>query len=150
MSVVLDLHIQDFVNSYKLLGQTGQSWISLVSRRRTSGKKSVASYESGSVSRLATLSYADLPDTDWLLIELWIPAVESGISEYRFDCLRMLSQQTHSGLEYRTEEGAGATLVFLTTRHPGLINVCFILRSGSAPTQNPWLLAAVSPLSQNP
>lgn len=125
--VALDLFIQDFVNTNKLLNQR-VVWTDLVSRRLMEGGATrVLSFQSGGETHYAVAHYMILPDGDCIRIDLTrgIPDVE----EHRFDCLTMLSAQTHTGL--RVEKWRGPTVaVRLTTRHRGLLNVVFIVQDG--------------------
>jgi hypothetical protein len=138
MSVFLDLHIQDFVNSYNILNQRNNGWLGLVSKASVYKPTAIATYTSNGNSHLAHLSVAALPDAEWLLIQCWAPYTDT--LEQRFDCLRMLSQQTHSSQEIQIIPN-GPTLIQLRTRHPGLLNTCFVLHNRTAPAANPWLLA---------
>lgn len=134
--VALDLFIQDFVNTNKLLNQR-VSWRDLVSRRLMEGSGLRAlSFQSGGETHYATAQYLVLPEGDCLRINLTraIPDVE----EHRFDCLTMLSAQTHTGL--RVERFTGPTIVVrLSTRHQGLLNVVFVIQPG-LPLEDPVLV----------
>jgi hypothetical protein len=134
--VALDLFIQDFVNTNKLLNRQ-ICWRELVSRRLMEGAgMRVLSFQSGGDTHYATAQYLMLPDGDCLRISLTraIPDVE----EHRFDCLTMLSAQSHTGL--RVEKYTGPTVVVrLTTRHMGLLNVAFVIQNG-LPLENPVLV----------
>jgi hypothetical protein len=124
-AVALDLYIQDFVVSNKLLNQH-YPWPSLVSRRFLEPGPRVFSFQSGGQTHYAVASYIALPDADWLRIELThpIPSVE----EHRFDCLRMTHAATHTRLEIEAV-GSNTVLVKVLTRNRGLINVVFVVRS---------------------
>lgn len=136
--VALDLFIQDFVNTNKLLGQHC-IWEQLVNRRYVEdGRVRVFSFMSGGSEHLAIGQMLSLPDADWFRIELTrtIPSVE----EHRFDILKLLQQRTHTGLNVDTAT-SGTVLVKLTTRHRGLVNLLFVVRDGPAPAQaNPFLV----------
>jgi len=135
-AVALDLFIQDFVTTNKLLN-SHCPWASLVNRRfLEDGLLKVFSFQSGDSTCHAIGRHIALPDTDWLRIELThaIPQVE----EHRFDCLRMMQATTHTGLVVE-KGGADALFVKLTTRHRGLINIVFVIRDGLA-LANPFLV----------
>jgi hypothetical protein len=132
--VELDLFIQDFVTTNKLMNQHC-SWATMSSRRfHEDGLKKVFSFESGEKTHFAVGQHLALPDSDWFRIELThsIPA-----GEHRFDCLRMMRTDTHIGLE--VEAGKDTLLVKLTTRHRGLLNIVFVIRDG-LPIENPFLI----------
>jgi hypothetical protein len=126
-AVALDLFIQDFVTTNKVM-DLHQSWSSLVNRRfMDDGLTKVFEFQSSESKQFAIGRHLALPDSDWLRIELTrtIPTVE----EHRFDCLRMMQSQTHTGLTVETPNPT-TVLVKLTTRHRGLMNVVFVLRDG--------------------
>lgn len=123
-SVALDLFIQDFVNTNKLLNQH-YGWETLVSRRHMEGGVlRVFGFQSGERTCYAVGRHVVLPEMECLRFEMTrtIPSVE----EHRFDYLRMLSNATHTGLTV-TRVGT-SVVVTLTTRHRGLMNVVFIIR----------------------
>jgi len=134
-AVALDLFIQDFVRTNRLLNQH-LDWPTLVNRLTIEGTAAVRVFEfnSGGHTHLAMATYMILPDRDTIRIELTrsIPAVD----EHRFDYLRMLSTNTHLNLESRM---VGSTMIVsLRTRHRGLLNVDFVVRGGDtvvAPTE---------------
>ena len=120
-AIALDLFIQDFVTTNKLLNQH-YPWNALVNRRfLEDGLIKVFRFQSGG-DQIAVGRHIALPDTDWLRIELSraIPDVE-----HRFDCLRMMLVDTHTGLT--VEKVEDVILVKLTTKHRGLINVVFVI-----------------------
>jgi hypothetical protein len=134
-AVALDLFIQDFVRTNRLLNQH-LDWPTLVNRLTIEGTAAVRVFEfnSGGHTHLAMATYMILPDRDTIRIELTrsIPAVD----EHRFDYLRMLSTNTHLNLESRM---VGSTMIVsLRTRHRGLLNVDFVVSGGDtvvAPTE---------------
>lgn len=133
--VALDLFIQDFVTTNKLLN-SHYPWVSLVNRQFVDdGLVKVLEFKSGGATCYAVAQHLTLPDADWLRIELTraIPDVE----EHRFDCLRMMQSGTHIGLDIE-KIGAGV-IVKMTTRHRGLVNVAFVIRDGLA-LENPFLV----------
>jgi hypothetical protein len=133
--VALDLYIQDFVTTNKLLN-SHYPWNSLVNRQFVDdGLTKVLSFQSGGSVCYAVAQHVALPDADWLRIELTraIPDIE----EHRFDCLRMMQSGTHVGLE--VEKISTGVIVKMTTRHRGLVNVAFVIRDGLA-LGNPFLV----------
>ena len=138
-AVALDLFIQDFVTTNKLLGQH-YSWESLVNRRYVEDGRAtkVFQFESGGETHLAVGRLLALPDADWLRIELTrpIPMAE----EHRFDILKMRSAASHFDLQ--VDGGAADTVIVkLQTRHRGLVNVVFVIREGAvAASPNPFLV----------
>jgi hypothetical protein len=134
-SVVLDLFIQDFVNTNRIRG-VHVSWDNLCARRAfETGIPSVFRFESGGQEHYATGQVLNLPDADWFRIEL-IRAIPE--TEHRFDYLRMLFPQTHTDLTVDAVPG-DPVLVKLTTRHRGLMNIVFVIRDGPA-VSNPFLV----------
>lgn len=135
--VALDLFIQDFVNTNKLMNQHFD-WNALVSRRWAEGSAPrIYEFQSGGQTQYARAGLIVLPDAEWYRIELTrvIPAVE----EARFDYLRMLSATTHSQLTVAGGGGTGEPVyVRLLTRNRGLINVLFVIRDATGIT-NPYL-----------
>ena len=134
--VALDLFIQDFVTTNKLL-DSHYPWTSLVNRRFVDdGLTKVLVFQSGGAAHYAVARPLALPDADWLRIELTraIPAVD----EHRFDCLRMMQASTHVGLDIE-KIGSEIVVVKMTTRHRGLVNVAFVIRDGLA-LANPFLV----------
>jgi len=133
-AVALDLFIQDFVTTNKVLNQHFP-WDSVVNRRfLEDGLMKIFSFQSGGSTHYAIGTHLALPDSDWFRIELTraIPVID----EHRFDCLRMMQAATHTGLS--VEKSAEAILVKLTTRHRGLVNIVFVIRD-SLPVTDPFL-----------
>jgi hypothetical protein len=129
MSTVLDLYIQDFVTTNKLLNQL-MPWGTLVSRRfvESGAAIKVVSFQSGGTEHFAVLQHLELPTGDWLRVELTHSAARDA-GEHRFDCLRMTHVATHTGLA--VERGGEDTLIItLATRNRGLIPVMFVVRDG--------------------
>jgi hypothetical protein len=120
--VALDLFIQDFVKTNKLLNQT-QTWESLVSRSKD-GTPRLYQFTSGGSSHLAIGQLLQLPDALWYRIELRCPIP---VADHRFDICRLMSALTHT--ELTTEEVDNTFLVKLITRHPGCVNVVFVFRN---------------------
>ena len=135
--MALDLFIQDFVITNRIMNGH-VDWATLVSRRFQESGPSVKFYhfESNEVQHYARSQIFALPDTDWLRIEIGRPAAVADTEEHRFDCLRMMQQNTHASMAIESE--GGATIVKLTTRHKGLLNVVFVMREPAI--TNPFLV----------
>ena len=132
--VALDLFIQDFVITNKVLNHH-YDWAELVNRRFVEdGLTKVMSFQSGEQTHYAVGKHLALPDGDWFRIELTRAIPDA---EHRFDCLRMMQATTHTGLD--VEKAGDVVLVKLTTRHRGLVNVVFVIRDGLA-LQIPFLV----------
>jgi hypothetical protein len=137
MSVALDLFIQDFINTNKLLN-SHYSWPMLCSRRLMEhGSPRVFEFVTSGEKAYATGQYCVLPDADYLRITLThsIPAEE----ELRFDYLRMLSVSSHTSVQ--VEKIANTLSIALTTRHRGFLNVVFLIRD-QPPITHPFLAVA--------
>ena len=134
--VALDIFIQDFVTTNKLM-DSHYPWTSLVNRRFVDdGLTKVLSFQSGGITCYAVARFLALPDSDWLRIEVShsIPDVP----EHRFDCLRMTQASTHIGLD--VEKVSDKTLIVkMTTRHRGLVNIVFVIRD-QTPLETPFLV----------
>jgi hypothetical protein len=130
-AVALDLFIQDFVQT-NIVMNTHYGWDDLVNRRHLPTGDRVYKFESGQTEHLAVGRVIELPDGDWYRINLThaIPT-----AEHTFNCLRMMQTATHTGL---TVEADGSVLVKLITRHRGLINLVFVIRSTGL--TNPFLV----------
>jgi hypothetical protein len=133
MSTALDLFIQDFVVTNKHLG-VNWSWAALTSRRlmEAGAPLKVFRFKSGGIDHLATGRWLALPDGDCFRIELTHTLPEIAVDECRWDCLRMMSQATHTELtaELLVTEAASTVMVKLGTRHKGLLNMVFAVRAG--------------------
>lgn len=129
-AVALDLFIQDFIRSNRLLG-ANVPWETIVSRRNAEAPPSlrVFGFESGGHMHLAMGTYMALPDRDCMRIEFTreIPVTD----EHRFDYLRMVSAKTHTQLSHSAKKGA--ICISLTTRHRGYIDVELIIRNERNP-----------------
>jgi hypothetical protein len=129
----IDLFLQDFVTSHRILNQRC-TWTALTSRRflESGAGRKVFHFRSGEADHYAVGTLLDLPDGDCYRFELVHPATRGlGAEEHRFDCLRMMSADTHNGLTVSRPEGQEGTLVIqLTTRNRGLMNVAFVVRDG--------------------
>jgi hypothetical protein len=142
-AVALDIFIQDFVRSNKLLNQT-LPWVALVNRRTAeSAPLRIFRFESGGVVHLATATYMMLPEKDCLRIEFAhaIPVTE----EHRFDYLRMISTQTHTHMTHSVVSG-NMVRISLSTRHRGYIDVEVVIR-GDAPVGEDPVCCGLTPRS---
>lgn len=136
-TVLLDLFIQDFITTNRI-ANTHTDWPELVNRRFVDDKvKKVFSFKSNGVECFAIAQQIVLPDTDWLRIELNPPRIP--LVDHRFDCLRMTHSSTHTGFSVSDDSDNNTILVKLTTRHYGLINIVFVIRSAIL-VSNPFLL----------
>ena len=129
--LALDLQIQDFIQTNRLCKQH-YDWNMLVNRRFVEschGAQTLFSYQTGGVTEFASADHLLLPDGDFLRITLYIPRIPS-LTEFRFDCLRMLLAATHTGLVVDTRDPKAIT-VTMTTRHLGIIPIVFVIREGS-------------------
>jgi hypothetical protein len=135
-SLVLDLFIQDFITTNKILNQH-MNWEQLVNRRfaESVGLK-VFEFTSGGDKMIAKGQLMQLPAADYFRIELTTRIPEE--AEHRFPCLQMTQTRTHSGVS--SERMDAGLIVRMETRHRGLINVVFVIR-------NPDLLGATSPFT---
>ena len=138
--IALDLFIQDFVNTNRLLNQN-YVWNSLVSRRYVEdGKRRIFRFQSGGRDSLAVGQFLVMPDADWLRIDMSrteIPALPA--EDFRFDCLRMMFQPTHYHMEVTRDGIEGAVIIRLHTRNRGLVNIAFVIRAGAS-VDNPFLI----------
>jgi hypothetical protein len=136
-TVALDLFIQDFVLTNRIMGGRCD-WNTLVSRRFQESGPAIKVYQfatSDGAPHFVRSQILALPDADWLRIEMDRPAASLDAEEHRFDCLRMMQQNTHASFTVETD--GSSVLVKLTTRHRGLLNVVFIMRSPAV--ANPFL-----------
>jgi len=134
-TIALDLFIQDFVNTNKLLNQHFP-WAGIVGRRWVDDAvPRTYEFQSGGEVCYARGQRIDLPDGEWYRIELTrpIPVVD----EFRFDYLRMASATTHSRLI--AEKIEGAVVVRLYTGNRGLMNIVFVIRDATL-SKSPYLL----------
>jgi hypothetical protein len=138
--IALDLFIQDFVTTNKLLN-VHYPWDSLVARRYVEdGRCRIFSFRSGGREYYAIGQLIVLPDGEWFRVEInraEIPALPA--EDLRFDCLRMMHQNTHYTMEVVRETVSDPVLVKLMTRNRGLINIVFVIREGEI-DKNPFLL----------
>lgn len=125
-TVAIDLFIQDFVLSNRILNQH-LDWSTLVSRRfQESGPATkVFSFKSGDQDYIAIAQILATADGDYLRIQMTRPPASMGAEEHRMDCLRMMHQTTHAMLA--VEPVGDKVIIRLTTRHRGLLNIAFVL-----------------------
>jgi hypothetical protein len=137
-TVAIDLFIQDFVLSNKILNQH-LDWSTLVSRRfQESGPSiKVFSFKSGEQDYIAVAQNLACDDGDYLRIQMSRPPASMGAEEHRMDCLRMMHQSTHSMMSI--EPVGEKVIIRLTTRHRGLLNIAFVLNDVPM-TTNPLLI----------
>jgi hypothetical protein len=132
-STAIDLFLQDFVTTHRILNQRC-SWSALTSRRflESGAGRKVFQFRSGEADHYVVGTLLDLPEGDCYRFELVHPAARGlAPEEHRFDCLRMMSAETHNGLSVSRPEGQEGTLIIqLTTRNRGLLNVAFVVRDG--------------------
>jgi hypothetical protein len=137
-TVAIDLFIQDFVLSNRILNQH-LDWSALVSRRfQESGPAvKVFSFKSGEQDYIAIAQILATAEGDYLRIQMTRPPASMGAEEHRMDCLRMMHQSTHAMMS--VEPSGEKILVRLTTRHRGLLNIAFVLYDVPL-TTNPLLI----------
>ena len=125
-TVAIDLFIQDFVLSNRILNQH-LDWSVLVSRRfQESGPAvKVFNFKSGEQEYIAIVQVLATADGDYLRIQMTRPPASMGAEEHRMDCLRMMHQSTHTMMS--VEPNGEKIIVRLTTRNRGLLNVAFVL-----------------------
>lgn len=136
----LDLFLQDFVGANRIMGQH-YSWDALVSRRyMEDGRCRIFRFQSGGRDYLARAQQVLLPDADWLRIHIKRPEIPTlPAEEFRFDCLRMMSQTTHYQMDVQRDGTDGSVIVRLATRNRGLMNIVFVIQKGDD-SDNPFLL----------
>lgn len=123
--VTLDLFIQDFVKTNKLLSQH-YTWDALISRRyMEGGTPRIFEFTSEDKTYHAVGRHIILPDTDCFRIELTRTIPDA---DHRFDYLHMLSASTHTGVVVNRIDSA--ITVTLSTRHRGFMNIVFVIREG--------------------
>ena len=137
-AIAIDLYIQDFITTNKILGQH-LNWEQLVNRRfAESGGLKIFEFTSGGDRQLARAQLIQLPDSDWLRVEL-SRALPQG-EEQRFPCLQMTQARTH-GSVVSESVATGTLVVRMETRHRGLINVVFVVREpGLEEVRNQFLM----------
>ena len=146
-AVALDLFIQDFVTTNKLLN-THYSWPALVSRRYQEPGPRIFQFRSGGQDHYAVGTTVTLPDADWFRIEL---TREIPDADHRFDCLRMTFHDTHKEMEVeRVGPASGPVLVKVVTRNRGLINIVFVIHPPPALAHPLLAASAVHPQSGIP
>jgi hypothetical protein len=138
--IALDLFIQDFVQTNKLLN-THYDWSMMTARRWiTDGIPRIFEFKSGDAVQYGKGQLLQLPDADWFRIEL-TRSIPTTVTEHRFDCLRMMSTGTHATLDVQSQSlgvETNVVLVKLVTRNRGLLNVVFVIRD-QVGIENPFL-----------
>lgn len=118
MSNTIDLLIQDFVTTNKLVNQN-VSWDTLVSRRFENGRRRIFTYSGTSI---ATGEHLDDSDGEWFQITLTTNTPIGEVDNLRFDCLKLMHANTHYTMLVEKEQDL---FIKLLTRNKGLINVVF-------------------------
>jgi hypothetical protein len=139
MALDLALCIQDFINTNRILGRHIE-WDELANRRFTdSAKPHVFEYQSKAVPQIAVGQTVVLMGSEWFRLNMTFPSIPDNI-EHRFDMLRIQMKDTHTTLEIEEikDNGVNVVLVKLITRHPGRINLVFVVREGKGPV-SPFL-----------
>jgi hypothetical protein len=140
MSTVLDLFIQDFITTNKLLNQH-VAWSTLARRHfvESGAPIKVFSFQSGAKEHFAVGRTLELPDGDCFRIEMTHPEARAEeVTGHRLDCLRMTHTDTHTGLDI-AKGGADTVLIRLRTRNRGLIGIVFVIRDNQG-VVNPVLV----------
>ena len=132
MSNILDLYIQDFVTTNRILS-THVSWATLVSRRfvESGAQRKVFSFQSGGsggTQHYAVGTLLELPDGDCFRVELFHEAAGlAATEEHRLDCLRMTAAATHTAQELSRNNAGNTVIIRLPTRNRGLIPIVFVI-----------------------
>ena len=136
-AMAIDLFIQDFITTNKILSQH-VGWETLVNRRfAEDGIPKIFEFTCGGEQQFAHAQLLHFPESDYLRVELThkIPAN----TEHRFPCLQMTQARTHGGVSVSVERGA--LIVRMETRHRGLINVVFVVHEpGLEEVRCPFLM----------
>jgi len=142
MSNVLDLYIQDFVMTNRILGAHA-AWPTLVSRRfvESGAQRKVFSFRSSDSEHYAVGTLLELPDGDCFRIELTHEAAALPTAEeHRLDCLRMTAATTHTAQELSRNAAGNTVIIRLPTRNRGLLPVVFVVRAGGPALELPVLV----------
>jgi hypothetical protein len=142
MSNILDLYIQDFVMTNRILG-AHVTWPTLVSRRfvESGAQRKIFSFKSSDSEHYAVGTLLELPDGDCFRIELAHEAAALPVAEdHRLDCLRMTAAATHTGQELSRSADGGTVIIRLPTRNRGLIPIVFVVRAGGPTLELPVLV----------
>lgn len=136
---MLDLFIQDFVTSHKI-SNNRHSWKTLVSRwfAESSPTTKVFQFSSGGTEHYAIGTHIGTPTGDVFRIEMTHNSKSN--EEHRLDCLRMMSAETHTAIDIQNYQKEEITVISLTTRNRGLMNIAFVIRFTDKFLQNPFLL----------
>ena len=118
MENAIDLLIQDFVSTNKLVNQC-VGWEMMVARRFEDGRRKIFQYG----QRLAVGEHVSMTDGEWFCISLVRPSELPEVEQLRFDCLKMMYAQTHYQMSVEAE--GSVIIVKLLTKNRGLMNVMF-------------------------
>jgi hypothetical protein len=133
----VDLLIQDFITTNRSNRQH-YLWHQLSNRCFIEGApRKVLSYKSGERTLYALAEHMDMPMGDILRITLTVPKLPVESSPFRFDCLRMMAQQTHTSI-VDDVTNAGLIIVTVSTKHKGHIDVVFVIKESTGDV-NPLL-----------
>lgn len=133
----VDLLIQDFISTNRSNRQH-YFWHQLSNRCFIEGAaRKVLSYKSGEKTLYAIAEHLEMPMGDILRITLTVPKLPTESSPFRYDCLRMMSQQTHTSI-VDDITNAGLIIVTVSTKHKGHIDVVFVIKE-SMDVVNPLL-----------
>jgi hypothetical protein len=138
MSVfAVDLLIQDFILTNRL-NRHNFPWQELSNRCFIEGAaRKVLSYKSGERTLYAIAEHMEMPMGDILRITLTVPKLPVESDPFRYDCLRMMSQQTHTSI-VDDVTNTGIIMVTVSTKHKGHIDVVFVIKESTA-ALNPLL-----------
>ena len=120
----IDLLIQDFVTTNKIVNQTF-NWDRLVSRLFENGRRRIFTY---SGEKTAIGEHLDDKDGEWFSITLTTDTEIGDVDSLRFDCLKLMCAQTHYTMTIEKEKNL---VIKLLTRHKGLINVVFHVQTNT-------------------
>jgi len=118
MENAIDLLIQDFVSTNKLVNQR-VVWETMVARRFEDGRRKIFQYG----PHIAIGEHVSLHDGEWFCISLVRPSELPEVEQLRFDCLKMMYAQTH--YQMSVESDGAVIIVKLLTKNRGLMNVMF-------------------------
>ena len=128
----LDRFIQDFVQTNQFLGQH-IPWSRLVLRTHVEDGRPTHDYSftSAGCEHIAVGQRIALPDGEWYRIRLTHPLISTditsvdGLTELRFDILRILQESTHARLHVTT--GPTFVAIQLLALHRGRTNIVFVI-----------------------
>lgn len=138
-AVFVDLLLQDFLTT-NLVNRQHYPWQALSNRCFVEGStKKIISYETAGRTLFAVAEHVEIPSGDILRIILTVPKLPGDVTSFRYDCLRMMSAQTHTSIVDDCSS-PGTIIVIVGTKHKGHIDVVFIIKE-SSDVVNPLLLA---------